>query len=74
MIKAPPVIRRYLVKNYDLHNIPIGTNEVINNMQHLPANIGFFFAGNQLSINLLTHCLKLKVSLGFSFTSTSFSF
>lgn len=49
MIKAPSVIRRYLVKNYDMHNIPIGTNQVISNMQHIPSNIGVFFAGNQLS-------------------------
>ncbi|XP_050443520.1 structural maintenance of chromosomes protein 5 [Adelges cooleyi] len=51
MIKAPPVIRRYLIKNYGLHNIPIGSKEVINNMQHIPNNIGLFFAGNdQISI------------------------
>ncbi|XP_025193514.1 structural maintenance of chromosomes protein 5 [Melanaphis sacchari] len=46
MIQAPSVIRRYLAKNYDMQNIPIGSKEVINNLQRLPSNIGFFFAGN----------------------------
>lgn len=46
MIKAPHIIKRYLARNYDMYNIPIGSNEVINNMQHLPENIVYFFAGN----------------------------
>ncbi|XP_050058944.1 structural maintenance of chromosomes protein 5 [Aphis gossypii] len=46
MIQAPTVIRRYLARNYDMQNIPIGSKEVINNLQSLPSNIGFFFAGN----------------------------
>ncbi|VVC40914.1 Hypothetical protein CINCED_3A020659 [Cinara cedri] len=46
LINAPPIIKRYLARNYDLHNIPIGSNEVLNNMQHLPNDIGFFFADN----------------------------
>ncbi|KAL4131729.1 hypothetical protein QTP88_009002 [Uroleucon formosanum] len=51
MIQAPPVIRRYLAKSYDMQNIPIGSKEVFNHMQNLPHNIGFFFAGNdQVSI------------------------
>jgi len=45
MIKVPPIIRRFLAKNYDMHNIPIGSQEVINNLQHLPSKIGVFFAG-----------------------------
>ncbi|XP_026817249.1 structural maintenance of chromosomes protein 5 [Rhopalosiphum maidis] len=46
MIQAPTVIKRYLARNYDMQNIPIGSKEVINNLQNLPNNIGFFFAGN----------------------------
>lgn len=46
MIKVPHVIKRYLAKNYDMYNIPIGSKEVINNMQQLPESIGYFFAGN----------------------------
>ncbi|XP_016657266.1 structural maintenance of chromosomes protein 5 [Acyrthosiphon pisum] len=51
MIQAPPVIRRYLTKSYDMQNIPIGSKEVFNHMQSLPSKISFFFAGNdQVSI------------------------
>lgn len=49
LIRVPSVIKRYLMKNYDMHNIPIGSKEVINHLQHLPNNIGFFFAGNLLN-------------------------
>lgn len=45
MIKVPHLIRRYLIKNYNLHNIPIGSKEVINNINNLPNDISFFFAG-----------------------------
>lgn len=57
MIQAPPVIRRYLAKSYDMQNIPIGSKEVFNHMQNLPHNIGFFFAGNSSK-------LKSRVSTG----------
>lgn len=46
MIKVPSVIKRYLIRNYDMQNIPIGSKEVMNNIQKLPQNIGVFFAGN----------------------------
>lgn len=53
MIQAPSVIKRYLARNYDMQNIPIGSKEVINNIQNLPSGIGFFFAGNdQVSIKI----------------------
>jgi len=52
MIQAPTVIRRYLARNYDMQNIPIGSKEVINNLQNLPNNIGFFFAGNATKLKL----------------------
>ena len=35
MIQAPSVIKRYLARNYDMQNIPIGSKEVINNIQNI---------------------------------------
>jgi len=61
MIKAPSVIKRYLARNYNMHNIPIGSKDVMNNIQHLPKNIGVFFAGNLA--NLKPFVLKFKCSL-----------
>lgn len=46
MISIPSVIKRYLAKSYDMHNIPIGSKEVINHIQKLPNNISVFFAGS----------------------------
>lgn len=48
MIKVSPIIRRYLARNYNLHNIPIGSKEVINNIQRLPDYIHYFFAGKSI--------------------------
>lgn len=53
MIKAPSVIKRYLVKNYGMHNIPIGGKEVMNHVNSLPENLGFFFSGMLNKINTL---------------------
>lgn len=52
MIQAPTVVRRYLARNYNMQNIPIGSKEVINNLQSLPSSIGFFFAGNIIQLKL----------------------
>jgi len=65
MIQAPTVIRRYLARNYDMQNIPIGSKEVINNLQSLPSNIGFFFAGN--TIQLKSRYLSLLIVFLFYF-------
>jgi len=48
MIQTPSIIRRYLARSYDMHNIPIGSKEVLNHMKNLPSKIGFFFAGNSI--------------------------
>lgn len=49
MIKVPSVIKRYLAKSYNMQNIPIGSDEVINHIEKLPNNISMFFAGNSTS-------------------------
>lgn len=60
MIKVPSVISRFLIKNYNMHNIPIGSNEVINHVHKLPNDIGIFFAGNFI-------CLLCKYSYSYYF-------
>lgn len=51
MIKVPSVISRFLIKNYNIHNIPIGSNDVINHVHTLPNDIGIFFAGNSIHLS-----------------------
>jgi len=48
LIEAPPTIMKYLVPMYHLHNIPIGTNEVEDNTDHVPHNLRCYFSGEQI--------------------------
>jgi len=63
MIQVPSVIRRYLARNYDMQNIPIGSKEVINNLQNLPSNIGFFFAGDLTNLKALFKIKSLSINI-----------
>lgn len=57
MIKVPSIIRRFLIHNYQMHNIPIGSQDVMDNMQNLPKDIGFFFAGKNCFLNFCIYIL-----------------
>jgi hypothetical protein len=46
MIKTPLPVRRYLIRQYNMHSIPIGSSDVLNSLQNLPDDISFLFAGN----------------------------
>lgn len=45
LIEAPSIIMKYLVAMYNLNNIPVGTNQVDNNIDHIPNNIRYYFSG-----------------------------
>ncbi|KAI8423510.1 hypothetical protein MSG28_012621 [Choristoneura fumiferana] len=45
-ISAPDPIIRYLCKNYNIHNIPIGNNHTYKNSSKVPDNIRLFFTEN----------------------------
>lgn len=47
LIEAPPSIMKYLVPMYHLHNIPIGTNKVEDNTDHVPRSLRCYFSGMQ---------------------------
>lgn len=44
LIEAPSTIMKYLISMYQLHNIPIGTNEVENNTDHIPRTLSCYFS------------------------------
>lgn len=44
LIEAPPVIMTYLVSTYHLNNIPVGNNEVENNINRIPHNLRCYFS------------------------------
>ena len=46
LIEAPTTIMNYLVSMYKLNNIPIGTNHVEDNIDHIPNNIRSYFSRN----------------------------
>lgn len=45
LIEAPPTIVKYLVSMYNLHNIPVGTSVVEDNIENIPHNINCYFSG-----------------------------
>lgn len=49
LIEAPPAIMKYLVSMYHLNNIPVGTNEIENNTNHIPRNLSCYFSGEYIS-------------------------
>ncbi|XP_015433616.1 PREDICTED: structural maintenance of chromosomes protein 5 [Dufourea novaeangliae] len=52
LIEAPSTIMKYLVTMYHLNNIPIGTNHVDDNIDHIPHNIRCYFSrSNVYSVN-----------------------
>ncbi|XP_076169145.1 structural maintenance of chromosomes 5 isoform X2 [Ptiloglossa arizonensis] len=44
LIEAPTTIIKYLVTMYKLNHIPIGTNLVDDNIDHVPSNIHYYFS------------------------------
>lgn len=50
-IDAPMAIKRYLVSMYRVNNVPLGTNEVENNVDHIPSNIRCYFSSKYLIIH-----------------------
>ncbi|KOC65567.1 Structural maintenance of chromosomes protein 5 [Habropoda laboriosa] len=50
LIEAPSTIMKYLVGMYDLNNIPIGTNHVDDNIDHIPNNIRCYFSRNSVYV------------------------
>ncbi|XP_078052832.1 structural maintenance of chromosomes 5 [Augochlora pura] len=44
LIEAPTTIMKYLVSMYNLNNIPVGTNLVDDNIDHVPHNIRCYFS------------------------------
>ncbi|XP_053989694.1 LOW QUALITY PROTEIN: structural maintenance of chromosomes protein 5 [Hylaeus volcanicus] len=44
LIEAPTTIMKYLVNFYNLHNIPVGTSLVDENIDHIPSNINRYFS------------------------------
>ncbi|XP_043287800.1 structural maintenance of chromosomes protein 5 [Venturia canescens] len=51
-IEAPPTIMNYLISQYNIHNIPVGSAMVDKNIAHIPNQIRVFFAANTFySIN-----------------------
>lgn len=45
LFTAPGPIMNYLCKNYQVHNIPIGTNETSKFYDQIPGQIRVFFSG-----------------------------
>lgn len=45
LIEAPPTIIKYLVSMYQLSNIPVGTNTVEDNVDHIPRSLNCYFSG-----------------------------
>lgn len=45
LIEAPPTIVKYLVSMYHLHNIPVGTSAVEDNIENIPRDIKYYFSG-----------------------------
>ncbi|XP_067207450.1 structural maintenance of chromosomes protein 5 [Linepithema humile] len=65
LIEAPPTITKYLVSMYQLHNIPVGTNEVENNTEHIPQSLSCYFSPNNVyavSISKYTHVISTRMS------------
>ncbi|CAK9827391.1 Structural maintenance of chromosomes protein 5 [Anthophora retusa] len=50
LIEAPSTIMKYLVSMYSLNNIPIGTNHVDDNIDHIPGNIRQYFSRNSVYV------------------------
>ncbi|XP_066599274.1 structural maintenance of chromosomes protein 5 isoform X2 [Prorops nasuta] len=48
LFEAPDSIMRYLVSMYGLNNIPVGTSEVENNIDHLPSSLRCFFSESNI--------------------------
>lgn len=44
LIEAPSTIMKYLISMYNLNNIPVGTSQVDNNIDHIPNNIRCYFS------------------------------
>ncbi|XP_033330198.2 structural maintenance of chromosomes 5 isoform X2 [Megalopta genalis] len=52
LIEAPSTIMKYLVSMHNLNNIPVGTNLVDDNIDHIPHNIRCYFSqSNVYSVN-----------------------
>lgn len=45
LIEAPNIIMKYLVTMYNLNNIPVGINQVDDNIDHIPNSIRYYFSG-----------------------------
>ncbi|XP_043597499.1 structural maintenance of chromosomes protein 5 [Bombus pyrosoma] len=48
LIEAPSTILKYLVSMYNLNNIPIGKNQVDDNVDRIPNNIRCYFSQNNV--------------------------
>ncbi|KAG9429029.1 structural maintenance of chromosomes protein 5 [Apis mellifera carnica] len=48
LIEAPSIIMKYLVTMYNLNNIPVGTNQVDDNIDHIPNSIRYYFSVNNV--------------------------
>ncbi|XP_017753000.1 PREDICTED: structural maintenance of chromosomes protein 5 [Eufriesea mexicana] len=48
LIEAPSTIMKYLITMYNLNNIPVGTNQVDNNIDYIPNNIRCYFSQNSV--------------------------
>lgn len=44
LVEAPSTIMKYIVQNFHLNNIPVGTEAVEDNMDHIPDNLTYFFS------------------------------
>ena len=44
LVEAPPTIMKYIVQNFNLNNIPVGTEAVEDNMDRIPDTLGYFFS------------------------------
>ncbi|KAK0082913.1 hypothetical protein PV325_010331 [Microctonus aethiopoides] len=48
LIEAPPTIMKYLITMYSIHNIPIGTEVVEDNIENIPAKLQCYLSPNNI--------------------------
>ena len=44
LVEAPPTIMKYIVQNFGLNNIPVGSEAVEENLERIPDSLTYFFS------------------------------
>ncbi|EFN85556.1 structural maintenance of chromosomes protein 5 [Harpegnathos saltator] len=65
LVEMPPTIMKYLISMYHLHNIPVGTSDVEDNVENVPRSITCYFSANNVyfvSTSKYTRATSTRIS------------